>query len=142
MIYYGPVGKRRPDNGPRRPAFEVPSRKAFEGLVAEALDGLPEEFRKRLDNIAVVVEEEPTPEELSALGMEPEEELFGAYWGQALPDRTPTDYWGGLPDRIVIYRSPILRACRNRAEIIQEVRDTVLHEVGHYFGLDEDELPF
>lgn len=125
-----------------RRSHEGPTRPAFEALVSEALDGLPEEFRKRLENIAVVVEEEPTAEDLKALGMEPDEELFGAYWGQALPDRTPTDYWGGLPDRIAIYRGPILRACRTRAEIIREVQDTVLHEIGHYFGLDEDELPF
>ncbi len=89
-----------------------------------------------------MVEEEPTPEDLASLDTEPDGELFGAYWGQALPDRTPTDYWGGLPDRIAIYRGPILRACRTQAEIIREVRDTVLHEIGHYFGLSEDELPF
>lgn len=128
-----PVGRRR---------GEDPSPKAFEALVAEALDGLPEEFRRRLENIAVIVEEEPTPEDLAALGMKPDDELLGAYWGQALPHRTPTDYWGGLPDRVAIYRGPILRACRNRREIIREVQETVLHEIGHYFGLEEDDLPF
>lgn len=111
-------------------------------MVAEALDGLPEEFRRRLENIAVVVEEEPTPDDLAALVMKPNDELLGAYWGQALPHRTPSDYWGSLPDRVAIYRGPILRACRGRAEIIREVQETVLHEIGHYFGLEEDELPF
>lgn len=117
------------------------SAKEFERLVAAALDGLPEDFAARLENVGVVVEEEPDPEELEALGLDPEEDdLFGLYLGVPLSERD--SFYGSLPDRIAIYRGPILRYCRSRREVIREVRDTVIHELGHHFGLDEDEMPF
>src|SRR5271169_846211 len=106
----------------------------FEQLVARALDGLPEDFAEMLENVAVVVAEEPDPDDLEELGMEPEEELFGLYLGVPLPERTAG--YAALPDRIAIYRGPILRGCQNRREVIREVRDTVIHELGHYFGLE------
>jgi predicted Zn-dependent protease with MMP-like domain len=112
----------------------------FEQLVARALDGLPEEFAAMLENVAVVVEEEPDPEDLEALDMEPDEELFGLYQGVPLPERSAG--YSVLPDRIAIYRGPILRSCRDRREVIREVRDTVVHELGHYFGLEEDDMPY
>ncbi len=114
----------------------------FRTLVAEALDGLPPEFGELLDNVAVVVEDEPQPADLRALGMEPGEgtELLGLYHGTPL-DARGFEY-GGLPDRVVIYRKPILRVARTRAEVIRQVQETVLHELGHHFGLEEDDLPF
>ena len=116
------------------------SRDEFEKVVAKALDGLPEEIAVHLDNIAVVVEDEPTDEELIDVGLDPETEtLFGLYQGVALTERSVYD--SVLPDRIVIYRLPLLEACRDRVELIREIRDTVVHEVGHFFGLDEDDLP-
>jgi predicted Zn-dependent protease with MMP-like domain len=113
----------------------------FEQLVARALDGLPEDFAEMLENVAVVVEEEPDPDDLEALGMDPDEELFGLYQGVPLPERGAGAY-SALPDRIAIYRGPILRYCQDRREVIREVRDTVVHELGHYFGLDEDDMPY
>jgi predicted Zn-dependent protease with MMP-like domain len=112
----------------------------FEQLVARALDGLPEDFAEMLENVAVVVEEEPDPDDLEELGMEPDEELFGLYQGVPLSERAGA--YSALPDRIAIYRGPILRFCRNRREVIREVRDTVVHELGHHFGLDEDDMPY
>jgi predicted Zn-dependent protease with MMP-like domain len=112
----------------------------FESLVEQALEGLPEEFAALLDNVAVMVEEEPDPEDLEALGMEPDEELFGLYQGVPLAERD--SFYTSLPDRVLIYRGPILRACASRREVIREVRDTVIHELGHHFGLDEDEMPY
>ena len=112
----------------------------FEELVAKALDDLPEEFAELLENVAVVVEEEADPEDLEEMGFDPEEELFGLYQGVALAERD--SYYAALPDRIVIYRGPILRACGSRREVIREVRDTVVHELGHHFGLDEDDMPY
>jgi predicted Zn-dependent protease with MMP-like domain len=115
----------------------------FEALVEQALDGLPEEFAELLENVVVVVEEEPHPEDLEALEMDPmdpEDELFGLYVGVPLSERG-TSYLA-LPDRVEIYRGPILRACANRREVIREVRDTVIHELGHHFGLDEDDMPY
>ena len=118
------------------------SDRRFRELVAEALDTLPPEWGELLDNIAVVVEDEPSAEELRELGMDPEEgdELLGLYQGTPLGERGFE--YGGLPDRVVIYRGPISRIARSRREVVEQVRETVLHELGHHFGLEEDDLPF
>jgi predicted Zn-dependent protease with MMP-like domain len=113
----------------------------FESLVEKALDGLPEEFAELLENVAVMVQEEPDPEDLEAMGFDPEEELFGLYQGVPLSERD-SFYSAALPDRVLIYRGPILRACADRRAVIREVRDTVVHELGHHFGLDEDDMPY
>lgn len=120
------------------------SRDEFEALVDKAVAGLPAEFRRLLDNVAVMVEEEPSDEDLEEVGIDPSDperdELFGLYHGVPLPERDTA--YSALPDRILIYRGPILRCCASRREVLREVRDTVLHELGHYYGLEEDELPF
>lgn len=113
----------------------------FESLVEKALEDLPEEFGDLLDNVVVLVEDEPDPEDLEALGMEPGEELLGLYQGTNRLERD-SYYNAALPDRILIYRGPILRRCDTRREVIREVRDTVVHELGHYFGMEEDQMPF
>ncbi len=116
------------------------SRRSFEKLVSEALDGLPAEFAEAVENVSVVVEEEPSEEDLRAVGLDPAEDtLFGLYQGVALPERG-LDY-SGLPDRIVIYRRPIQEFCATREEMVEEIRVTVLHELGHYFGLGEEDVP-
>ena len=116
------------------------SRDEFEKVVAKALDSLPERVAVHLDNIAIIVEDEPTDEELRDVGLDPETEtLFGLYQGVALTERSSLG--GELPDRIVIYRRPLLEECQDRAELVREIQDTVVHEVGHYFGLDEEDLP-
>jgi len=117
------------------------SRSQFEELVARALDTLPEEFAELLDNVAVVVEDEPSDKDLVEVGLDPAtDDLFGLYQGVPLAERD--NFYSEIPDRIVIYRGPILRACDSRREVIREVRDTVIHELGHHFGLDEDEMPY
>jgi len=106
------------------------SRKSFEHLVRKALLGLPARFRRRLENVAVMIEDEP-PE-----GVPPD--TLGLYEGVPLTQRClgePT-----LPDRIVLFRGPLERACHTPQEVEAEVRRTVLHEVGHFFGLEEEEL--
>jgi len=116
------------------------NRREFQELVREALTGLPDEFAAAMQNVAVVVEEEPSAEELESVGLDPEQDdLFGLYQGVPLPERGPDAPI--LPDRISIYRLPILWACETRAEAVAEVRTTVIHELGHYFGLSEEELP-
>lgn len=112
----------------------------FETLVAKALDELPEEFAELLENIVVTIEDEPAAEDLEAFGMEPDEELFGLYQGVPLAERD--SFYQELPDRVVIYRGPIVRACETRREVIREVRDTVVHELGHHFGLSDEEMPY
>lgn len=113
----------------------------FERLVGRALDDLPAEFARAMKNVAVVVEDEPSDELLLEMGMDPEyDDLFGLYQGVPLPERD--SFYSALPDRIVIYRGPISRACRSRREAIQEIRDTVVHELGHHFGFEEEDLPY
>lgn len=112
----------------------------FEAAVEEALASIPEDILSHMENVVVTVEDEPTSEELAELGMDEDELLFGLYQGTPLPERDVLDF-GALPDRIVIYRLPLLEACTTRRELLREIRDTVIHEVGHYFGFDEHELP-
>jgi predicted Zn-dependent protease with MMP-like domain len=114
----------------------------FEQLVEKALDSLPDDFAALLDNVAVMVEEEPSAEDLAEVGMAADEgdELFGLYQGVNLLERDTA--YSALPDRITVYRGPILRACGSRREVVREVRDTVIHELGHYFGMDEEQMPY
>ena len=118
------------------------SERSFRKLVAEALDGLPAEWGSLLDNIAVVVENEPSIEDLHELGMDASKgnELLGLYHGTPLGERGFG--YSGLPDRVVIYRGPILRIAFTRREVVKQIRETVLHELGHHFGLKEVDLPF
>ncbi|HJU04186.1 MAG TPA: metallopeptidase family protein [Nitrospiraceae bacterium] len=128
---------------PRRRARSLSiSPEDFEDLVHRAIDGLPDEYRRLLKNVAVVVEEEPSREVLDELEIESEDDLLGLYSGTALDAESFFDAGGHLPARISIYRGPILRLCRTSDEVIQEVRDTVVHEIGHHFGLDDEEMPY
>ena len=116
------------------------NRREFQELVRRALTELPDEFAAAMRNVAVVVEEEPSAEDLESVGLDPEQDdLYGLYQGVPLPERGPDA--PVLPDRIAIYRQPILWDCETREQVVAEVRTTVIHELGHYFGLDEDELP-
>ena len=120
------------------------AREEFEALVVEALEQLPAEFQRALENVAVMVEEEPSAEDLEEVEIDPEDpdrdELFGLYQGVPLSERD--SFYSALPDRVLVFRGPILRGCDTRRQVIREIRETVQHELGHYFGLEEDELPF
>lgn len=100
----------------------------FEGAVADALDAVPTELLDMLENVVFLVEEEP----------EDGQELLGVYEGVPRTERT----WGdlGLPDRITIFRGPTLRMCRTPEEVRSEVTVTVVHEIAHHFGIDDDRL--
>jgi predicted Zn-dependent protease with MMP-like domain len=121
------------------------SKEQFERLVEEAVAAIPERFARALQNIAIVVEDEPADEDLDLLedpdDFEEDDELLGIYRGVPLPDRSWSDP-AALPDQIAIFRGPILRISETRQEAIDEIRDTVVHEIGHYFGLEDDEMPF
>lgn len=106
------------------------SRERFEELVAEALDEVPEELLNLMNNVVILVEDE-SPED--------EPELLGLYEGHALTTRG-WDYAGVLPDRILIYRNPILRICDSEEDVIEEVAITVVHEIAHHFGIDDHRL--
>ncbi len=105
------------------------SLKTFNDLATKTLENLPEEFLSRLENVVVIVEDEP-PKDMP--------DTMGLYEGVPLIDRSLESV--NLPDRITLYRGPIERSCSNATEIEAEIRDTVLHEVGHFFGLEEDDL--
>jgi predicted Zn-dependent protease with MMP-like domain len=115
------------------------SRETFEQLVEEALGELPKNFADLLQNIAVVVEEEPSADDLDLVEDEGGE-LLGIYRGVPLPQRS----YGMtlMPDRIAIFRGPILRVARSRYDAHRQIRETVIHELGHYFGLDDHQMIF
>jgi predicted Zn-dependent protease with MMP-like domain len=111
------------------------TRDDFEGLVAEALDAIPEEFARYLENVAVVVEDWPSTETLRSMGLDPRREsLYGLYQGVPLK-RRPHDF-AGLPDRITIFAGPLMRDFPPR-ELRRQIETTVVHEIAHFFGLDE-----
>lgn len=114
------------------------ARQQFERLVRKALDGLPPSIRQRMDNVDVVVREWPSREDLEWAEVEDRYDLFGIYQGVPLTERTYYDM--ALPDKITIFQRPIEAACTTRAEVVREVRVTVIHEVAHHFGLSDAEL--
>ncbi len=114
-------------------------REAFESLVAEALDELPEEFQDSLENVAVVVKDWPTEEQLASLGMRNRLDLLGLYEGVPRVERDQ-GYNLVLPDKITLFRGPIEDQCRSPVGVRREVRDVVCHEIAHHFGSNDAEL--
>ena len=115
------------------------TRERFTRLVEEALREIPRRFRDAMTNVAVVVEDEPSPDLLAEMEMEADDTLFGLYHGTPLTERD-SFYGNALPDRISIYQFPIEDACEDDEDIRQCVAETVIHEFGHYFGLSEEEI--
>jgi len=114
----------------------------FDAWIQEALAGLPPRFARLANDVSIVVEEEPSAEILRDLELESEDDLLGLYQGVPIDETSFFHPAGELPARIAIYRGPILRLCRTKAEAIHEVRDTLVHELGHHVGLDDDEMPY
>jgi predicted Zn-dependent protease with MMP-like domain len=115
------------------------TRAAFERLVAEAVTLIPRRFRREMKNLALVVESEPSAELLEEMDIEPPDSLYGLYQGTPLPERS----WGfgnALPDRITLFQRPIEEDCEDEDEIRAVIGETLIHEVGHYFGLSEEEI--
>ena len=106
------------------------SRERFEELVDQALDDIPDELTQLVRNVVVLVEDEPPVDE---------PDLLGLYDGVAMTERDGS-YGGELPDRILIFRNPLLDMCESEEELVDEVRITVVHEVAHHFGIDDDRL--
>jgi len=111
----------------------------FEALVERALRTLPRRFKEKIANVAIVVENWADDETLRELDIEPPDTLYGLYRGIDLTHRD-TSYGNVLPDTIHIYQGPIEEDCADTAEMAELVRDTVIHEIGHYFGLDDDTM--
>jgi predicted Zn-dependent protease with MMP-like domain len=115
------------------------TRDAFERLVAEAVQLIPARFRRQMQNLALVVEEEPAPALLADMGIEPPDSLYGLYQGTPLPERQWAD-GNRLPDRISIYQRPIEEDAEDDEDARDMIAETLIHEVGHYFGLSEEEI--
>jgi predicted Zn-dependent protease with MMP-like domain len=114
-------------------------RDQFEKVVADTLATLPLRFRKAMKNIAIVVEQEPPRELLREMEIAPPDTLFGLYQGTPLTER----HWGygnTLPDRILIFQGPHEREAEDEDDLIASVAETLIHEIGHYFGLSEEEI--
>lgn len=109
------------------------TRREFEKIVMEAVEKLPAPIRERLENVEFIVQESPNRRQ-SGLG-----ELYGLYEGTPFPDRAH-DFQLAMPDRITIFKRAIERDCATRDDMIKCIQDTVVHEVGHFLGLDDDEL--
>ena len=116
-----------PDNG--RMPVEM-ERAAFEALVNQALDDIPDELAQLISNVVVLVEDDAPPDDPTLLGL---------YDGVALTERYG-DYGMELPDRIFVFRNPLLDMCESEEELVDEVRITVVHEIAHHFGIDDDRL--
>jgi len=114
-------------------------RKAFESLVQDAIHDLPQLFKDRLNNVAIIVEDYPSQELLDRMGVPENQTLFGFYEGVPLTER---GHFGAplYPDRILIFQGPIEEACESPEDIKEEVRITVVHEIAHFFGIDDDAL--
>jgi predicted Zn-dependent protease with MMP-like domain len=114
-------------------------RAAFERHVAEALASIPRDFRDAMQNIAIVVEDEPSPDVLEEMEIEPPDTLFGLYQGTPLTERT-ANYGNVLPDRVLIFQGPHEREAEDEDDLIVCIGETLIHEIGHYFGLSEEEI--
>jgi len=115
------------------------NRRRFEALVDRALRRLPRKFKERIANVAVVIEDWADDETLADVGIEPPDTLYGLYRGIDLT-RRDSGYGNVLPDTITIYQGPIEEDCADEAEMTELIRETVIHEVGHYFGLDDETM--
>ena len=115
-------------------------RNQFEALVSDAVDAIPATFSRFLDNVVFLVEPLPDEETLSEMGITDPTELMGLYLGAPLTERSIDD-WGMLPDQIILFQRSIERYAQETGQpVVETIRDTILHEVGHFFGLTEEDL--
>lgn len=116
------------------------TRNEFKTLVEEAIDSIPPRFAREIRNVAIVIEDEPSPELLAEMEIDPPDTLLGLYEGVPLTERSHS-MQTLLPDRITLFQTPIEEECENdEDEIVIAIGETLIHELGHYFGLSEDEI--
>lgn len=112
--------------------------KRFRELVSEALDSLPKEFAEKLNNVAVVIKDAPTPYQLRKSKLPPRVLLLGLYEG--VPQTKRGVYYSTIPDKITIFKDAIEQVCQTEEQVRNQVRKTVIHEIGHHFGLSDRQL--
>jgi predicted Zn-dependent protease with MMP-like domain len=116
------------------------NRRRFRRLVERAIDSLPSPFRERLENVEIVIEDQATDEQIIGAGLDPEvETLYGLYEGTPLPERAH-NHGMQLPDRIILFYLTLIEDFEDEHELAEEVRATVVHEVAHFFGMDDEEI--
>ncbi|HXT69836.1 MAG TPA: metallopeptidase family protein [Vicinamibacterales bacterium] len=115
------------------------TKQEFQHLVEEAVRTIPQRFRDAMQNIAIVIEDEPSLETLEEVDIEPPDTLLGLYQGTPLPERQWA-HGNVLPDKITLYQLPIEDESENEDDLIVAIGETLIHEVGHYFGLSEEEI--
>lgn len=122
-------------------AVSYADRRRFDSLLEAILDELPEHLHEMMEEVPLIVEDEPSRHVFDEMDLDPEtNDLCGLHWGIPLTKRS-VDHSGNLPDRMMLFRGPIMRlAGRRRGELEGQIRITLLHEIGHHFGLDEDQL--
>jgi predicted Zn-dependent protease with MMP-like domain len=118
------------------------SAQEFGALVEQALASLPQPYDRLARDVSVVVEEEPPPEVLEGLELDSADDLLGLYQGLSLAEESFFQTGGQQPPRIAIYRGPILRLCDTAEAVRREIRDTVVHELGHHVGLADEDMPY
>jgi len=111
----------------------------FRQLVDEALGTIPPEFREAMRNIAIVIEDAPSADQLADVGIDPPDTLLGLYEGTPLTERSWSES-GTLPDKITLFQGPIEAASEDESDLIVCIGETLIHEIGHYFGLSEEEI--
>ncbi len=111
----------------------------FDGVIAETLEGLPPDLKAALGTVQIVVQPRPSPRQLSDSEMEQDEDLLGLFEGFSLKER-PLGQDREFPDRIILFEECLRDSCNGERELKREIRKTLLHELGHYFGFSEDEL--
>ena len=114
-------------------------REKFESLVADALASIPRKFREAMNNIVIVVEDEPSRELLREMGIRPPGTLLGLYSGTPLTERG-WDFGNRLPDRIQIFQGPHERDAEDEDDLVVAIGETLIHEIGHYFGMSEEQI--
>jgi predicted Zn-dependent protease with MMP-like domain len=116
------------------------TREEFKVLVGEAIDSIPRRFAQEINNVAIVIEDRPSPEVLDEMEMGPDDVLLGLYQGIPLPERQWA-HGNALPDRITLFQKEIEEDCEgDEDEIVVAIGETLIHELGHYFGLSEEEI--
>ncbi len=115
------------------------TREAFRALVAEAIDSIPPRFSAHVRNVAIVIEDQPDDDLLDDMGIEPPDTLLGLYQGTPLPERQWT-HGNDLPDRVLLFQGPIEDDAAEDGDVVGVIGETLIHELGHYFGLSEDEI--
>jgi predicted Zn-dependent protease with MMP-like domain len=118
--------------------MQVPEEE-FQQLMEQAMESIPEAFKKRMENIVFIAEQFPSDTDLSRLGMKDGRNLLGLYSGIPYSHRT-TWYTGAMPDRIILFQRNIEAVCKTKEELVGKIKEVVIHEIAHYFGMDEKQI--